>query len=97
MGGPTWDWILAATQSLQLILQQERIARIQTPILLASGAKDGMVNPKAHHDVAAQCQQITLHHFSEAMHEILMEQDGIQEEFWAAFDVFMSRESNTTL
>ena len=28
---------------------------------------------------------------------ILMEQDGIQEEFWAAFDVFMSRESNTTL
>jgi len=90
MGGPTWDWILAATKSLQLILQQDRIAQIQTPILLASGAKDGMVNPKTHHYAAAQCQQITLYNFSESMHEILMEQDVIQEEFWEAFDTFMS-------
>lgn len=89
MGGPTWDWILAATKSLQLILQPARIAAIQTPILLVSGAKDGMVDPQAHLMVAAQSAQITLHSFPEAMHEILMEQDSIQEEFWLSFDRFV--------
>ena len=89
MGGPTWDWILESTKSLQLILQKERIDNIQTPTLLASGAKDGMVSPQAHHEVAATCDQITLHDFSEAMHEILMEQDAIQEEFWQVFDQFV--------
>ncbi len=89
MGGPTWDWILESTKSLQIILQKERIDTIQTPILLASGAKDGMVSPQAHHEVAAKCDQITLHDFPEAMHEILMETDNIQEEFWHVFDEFV--------
>jgi len=92
MGGPSWDWILESTKSLQLILQRERINTIQTPILLASGAKDGMVSPETHHQVASKCKQITLVDFPEAMHEILMEQDAIQEQFWEEFDHFMKQE-----
>lgn len=89
MGGPTWNWILESTKSLQLLLQKERIDYIETPILLASGAKDGMVSPQAHHEVAATCDKITLHDFPEAMHEILMEKDHIQAEFWRVFDEFL--------
>jgi len=89
MGGPTWSWILESTKSLQLILKQERIAAIQTPTLLVSGAKDGMVSPEAHHQMTARCEQITLVDYPEAMHEILMEMDAIQTQFWKDFDRFM--------
>lgn len=89
MGGPTWNWILESTKSLQLILQKERIHAIQTPTLVASGAKDGMVNPQMHHQVAAQSESIKLVDFPDAMHEILMEREIIQEKFWKLFDEFM--------
>ena len=89
MGGPTWNWILESTKSLQLIVQEHRIKKIKTPILLASGAKDEMVDPKAHHVVAAKNECIQLRNFPNSMHEILMEQDKIRSEFWTAFDTFM--------
>ena len=89
MGGPTWNWILESTKSLQLISQEDRINKIKTPILLASGAKDEMVDPKAHHDIAVKNKLIQLRDFPDAMHEILMEQDKIRADFWAAFDTFM--------
>ncbi len=91
MGGPTWNWILESTKSLQLILQANRIAKIQTPILLASGAKDEIVDPQAHHLIAAKSEKITLVDFPEAMHEILMEQDFIRSAFWKEFDQFMGQ------
>jgi len=89
MGGPTWNWILESTKSLQLISQQDRINKIKTPILLASGAKDEMVDPNAHHAIAATNDLIKLHDFPESMHEILMEKDTIRLKFWVAFDAFM--------
>ncbi len=89
MGGPTWNWILESTKSLHLILQAKRIAQIQTPILLVSGAKDKIVNPQAHHTIAATSEKITLVDFPASMHEILMEQDVIRDAFWQEFDQFM--------
>ncbi len=89
MGGPTWNWILESTKSLQLILQPKRIANIQTPILLASGAKDEIVDPQSHHKINAISDKITLVDFPTSMHEILMEQDDIRAAFWQEFDQFM--------
>lgn len=89
MGGPTWNWILESSKSLQLILQTKRIAKIQTPILLASGAKDEIVDPQSHHTINAKSDKITLINFPTSMHEILMEQDEIRHTFWQEFDQFM--------
>ena len=89
MGGPTWNWILESTKSLALILQAKRIAKIQTPILLASGAKDEIVDPQSHHTIVAKSKKIRLVDFPTSMHEILMEQDGIRDTFWQEFDQFM--------
>ena len=89
MGGPTWNWILESTKSLQLILQAKRIATIQTPILLASGGKDEIVDPQSHHRINEISNKITLVDFPTSMHEILMEQDDIRAVFWKEFDQFM--------
>ena len=89
MGGPTWGWMLAATKSLELILQSKRLQQLKTPILLASGAKDEIIDPQIHHQVAATSQYFSLHDFPESMHEILMEQDAIRNEFWKVFDEWM--------
>lgn len=93
MGGPTWNWILESTKSLFLILKDKRIEQIQTPILLASGAKDEIVDPHAHHAVAALSEKINLVDFPTSMHEILMEQDVIRNAFWKEFDQFMDLEN----
>lgn len=96
MGGPTWNWILESTKSLNLILQSKRIAQLQTSILLASGARDEIVDPQAHHTIAAASEKITLIDFPESMHEILMEQDVIRKAFWQEFDQFMCLSKKST-
>jgi lysophospholipase len=67
--------------------------RILTQVLILAAGADRLVDTAATEEFASRLKAgkcITLVH---ARHEILMERDPFREEFWAAFDAFLSGES----
>jgi len=91
--GVTWRWLYEASKSMQLVRRKDRLARLVTPTMLASAGNDLIVSSDAQVELANDCYAITLAKFPKAMHEILMETDEIQFDFWQRFDAFLSKES----
>ena len=89
--GVTWRWLYEAARSMQLVRRRDRMARHMTPTLLASAGDDLIVDSDAQWDLANDCYAITLAKFPTAMHEILMESDEIQFDFWQRFDAFLAK------
>jgi lysophospholipase len=88
--GVTWQWLLEASKSMQLVKRKDRLARLVTPTLLASAGNDLIVSSPAQVELADGCYAIKLARFPTAMHEILMETDDIQFDFWQRFDGFLA-------
>jgi lysophospholipase len=87
---PTYGWVRAATEAMDDLHRPRRFANLKTPVLIVSAENDRLVRSSDHQWLARQSPLIECVTIKGALHEILMERDEIREQFWAAFDSFVT-------
>ncbi len=89
VAGPTYGWIRAAVSGMRDVMSNAR--KLQTPALIVQPSADPIVLPedvkKFAHKSGSKFLMI-----EGALHETLLEQDIFRDQFFEAFDVFMSEQ-----
>ena len=86
LGGPTFGWLDATLRSISTLTQPSYAEAITTPLLIASAAKDEVVDPAAQKRL---CRHLPRSHFVSiegARHELLIEADRYRLKFWELVD-----------
>lgn len=94
LSGPTYGWMHATFESINLCARPGYAAGIATPTLMVSAGDERIVRNDAQARFAAAmpaCRHIEL---PGARHEILKETDVVRAQFWAAFDDFAGTASS---
>ncbi|MGY2052004.1 alpha/beta hydrolase [Methylobacterium sp. JK268] len=89
VGDPTVAWLAAAFRAMRRLEDPRYPLGIRLPVLVVAAGDDPVCSTPAIERFAARLRAghgLTLRG---ARHEILMERDGIREQFWAAFDAFV--------
>jgi lysophospholipase len=88
LGAPSWGWIDAAYRSCAAVTD-EKLASLETPLLIVATECDRLVSAEAIRSAAATLPNAALQMFSTAGHEILREADGVRLEALARIDSFL--------
>lgn len=89
VGDPTIGWVDAAFDALARFEDHDFGQANLTPLLILTASADTVVDPQSASELARRMRGASTISLTGARHEILMETDAIQAEFWAAFDAFM--------
>ena len=90
VGPPTIGWLNAAFEAMARLKDEKYAPRIRVPSLMIAAGDDQIVSSKAIEDLASRLRAGSQIVLRGARHEILQERDAIREQFWAAFDAFIS-------
>lgn len=90
LGAPSWGWLDAAFRS-GARLTDERLGKIDVPVLLLGTETDRLVSAAAIRRAASLLPRATLKMFEQAGHEILREADPVRLEALAAIDSFLDQ------
>lgn len=96
-GGPTWGWLSAAVSSIEKIQKKGFMESIDTPILIVSAGSDRIVSNPAQRIAASRLPRARLITIDGARHEILKERNCFRDQFWKAFDRFVSTDNTNRL
>ena len=88
LGAPSWGWLDAAFRSCAR-LTDERLAKVDVPVLLLGTETDRLVSAGAIRHAASALPKAKLRMFGSAGHELLREADPIRLEALAAIDAFL--------
>lgn len=86
---PTYGWVRAATEAMDDLHRPGRFENLKTPTLIVSAENDHFVRSGDHRWIAAQSPLMENAVIDGALHEILMERDGLRNRFWDLFDAFI--------
>ena len=89
LGGVTFGWLSATFDSIDQVAQAGYARSIKIPILLVTAGQEKIVCSKAQDKLShalPNCRHVRI---PTARHEILMERDAIQQQFWQTFDTFI--------
>ncbi len=88
LGSPTIDWTNAALNAMQDFSDAAYPRRIRERLLIVAAGRDNITSAAASETFASRS---SASHFviADAKHELLMEQDRYQRQFWSAFDSFV--------
>lgn len=89
IGDPTIGWVDAAFDAMASFEDADFGRQNRTPVLMAIAGSDTVVDAEASAALAHRMRSASGITLRSARHEILMETDVIQAEFWPAFDAFM--------
>lgn len=89
LGGPTVAWIRAACLAVELVMDEDFIARIQLPTLFIAAGSDDVVSTPAIEVYAHNLRSTSMLTIDGARHELMQEADRYREQFLAAFDAFV--------
>jgi lysophospholipase len=89
IGDPTIGWVDAAFDAMASFEDADFGRENRTPILMVIAGNDTVVDAEASAALAHRMRSASGITLRGARHEILMETDAIQGEFWPAFDAFM--------
>jgi lysophospholipase len=89
IGDPTIGWVDATFDALAEFQEPEFGRANRTPILMILAGADHVVETRVAAALAKRLKGAGAIELRGARHEILMEADAIQAQFWAAFDAFM--------
>lgn len=92
-GAPTFSWLRAALKSTRMLRRMDRRTRLQSPLLVIAAGLDQVVDNQAIRRFAKNVPGVSLVSIAEAQHEILTEADPIREQFFAAFEAFVSEDA----
>lgn len=90
LGGPTVAWVRAACIAARTVADPDYAATIRTPTLLIAAGRDTVVSTPAVEGYAGLLRSGSSLTIDGARHEILQEADRYREQFWAAFDAFVT-------
>ena len=90
VGPPTYAWVYAAHKALARFKQPDFSKSLQLPILFVTAGADQVVSSVAAKKLSEKISAAKHLKIDEAMHELLVENDGIRKQFWKAFDEFMT-------
>ncbi|ACL56717.1 alpha/beta hydrolase [Methylobacterium nodulans] len=89
VGDPTVAWLAAAFRAMRCLEDPRCPVGIRLPVLVIAAGEDPVCSTPAIQRFAARLKAGHTITLRGARHEILMEQDAIREQFWAAFDAFV--------
>jgi lysophospholipase len=89
LGGPTVAWADAAFRAMAQLSEPSYAARIRQPMLIVAAGSDEIVSMPAIEDFALSLRAGSHLIVAGSRHEVLMEQDRLRGQFWAAFDAFV--------
>jgi lysophospholipase len=90
VGPPTIGWLNAAFEAMARLKDEKYAPRIRIPSLLVAAGDDQIVSSKAIEGLASRLRAGSQIVLRGSRHEILQERDAIREQFWAAFDAFVT-------
>jgi lysophospholipase len=90
LGPPSWGWLDAAYRSIDS-LTPDKLAKVETPILILGTDRDRLVSPNAIRRAAAALPNAELHMYPDAAHELLRESDPVRLDALARIDSFFDR------
>jgi len=88
LGGPTYGWLSATFESIDILTKPDFAEKITTPILIASAGCDRVVSIKAQKTICALLPNCRFAEITGARHEIFKETDAVRSIFWDEFDRF---------
>lgn len=89
IGAPTVSWLDSAFRFMKRFTDPRYAMRIRLPTLIIAAGADPVCATPATERFAARLKAGHAIVIPGARHELLMEQDVIREQFWAAFDAFV--------
>jgi lysophospholipase len=89
LGSPTIGWVQAAFSAMKPILDPIYPGELRQPMLVVAAGADQVVSTAAIEQFAIRLRSGSHLIVPGARHEILMEQERIRSQFWAAFDAFV--------
>jgi lysophospholipase len=89
LGSPTISWLRAAGAAMAEVMDPDFPPRVHVPTLMIAAGGDTVVSSRAIETLAFRMKTGSHIVIPGARHELLMEQDNIREQFWAAFDAFV--------
>ncbi|MCU0881198.1 MAG: lysophospholipase [Hyphomonadaceae bacterium] len=88
IGGPTNGWLVQAYRLFDS-LTPARLATLDIPVMVVSGAADTVVDNASHVRIAGQLPKARLRIVEGAKHEVLHERPDLTARFWEHFDSFV--------
>jgi lysophospholipase len=89
LGAPTVGWASAAFRAMEQFADPKYPAQIRHPLLIVAAGSDTIVSTSATEEFAIRLRAGSHLVLPGAKHELLMEQDRLRSQFWAAFDAFV--------
>jgi len=89
LGSPTVSWANAAFDTMDDFAETGYPGHIRHPILMIAAGADSVVSTSATEEFAIRLRAGSHLVLPGAKHELLMEQDRLRGQFWAAFDAFV--------
>lgn len=90
VGGPTFSWLNAALNALRHLQSRAAKVTFRAPVLIIAAGRDRVVDNDAIRRFCNAASGVSMAMIPEARHEILFERDSIREQFFAAFEAFIS-------
>lgn len=92
IGDPTIAWVRTAFRLMARLGAPSAALEVKVPTLIIAAGQDPVVSTPAIERFAARLKTGSALVLPTARHEILMENDAIRAQFWAAFDAFIPGE-----
>jgi lysophospholipase len=89
IGAPTIGWTAAAFRAMDAFADPSYPSHIRQPIMIIAAGSDAVVSTPATEEFAIRLRAGAHLVLAGAKHELLMEQDRLRGQFWAAFDAFV--------
>jgi lysophospholipase len=90
LGGCSWGWLRAATQSMAVLLRPATLRKISMPVLVAVSDTDRVIDVKAVRMFARRLARCELVFIEGAEHELWRETDARRAQLWQAVDGFLT-------
>ena len=90
VGGATIGWVNAAMRACMRLSEADFPETVPMPVLIVLGGSDSVVSNNAAEAFSRRVKTVAHLRIPGARHEILMESDQFRDQFWVAFDAFVS-------
>ena len=89
LGAPTVAWLDAAFRVMAEFANPAFTAKLRQPVLMVGCGQDRLVSTPAIEEFGSRLRVGSHLTLPRARHELLMEQDALRAQFWAAFDAYV--------
>ncbi len=90
VGGITYGWLAATFDSIDYLQHSANVGRFEIPTLIMMAGNDHVVLNSATQQLVRKMANCRIEVIPGARHEILQEQNHLQDLFWRAFDRFLN-------